>query len=97
MGRIHVVVTPRAGRDEVSGGERDEGGRALVRVRVGAAPVDGRANEAVERVLAKALGVAPSRVRVVSGATSRRKQVEVDGVEDADLEARLASLGRGQA
>ncbi len=95
MGRIRVVVTPRGGRDEVTGVERDEGGRALVRVRVGAAPVDGRANEAVERLLAKAIGVAPSRVRVVGGATSRHKQVEVSGLDDAELVGRFPSMGGG--
>ncbi|MFN8638226.1 MAG: DUF167 family protein [Dehalococcoidia bacterium] len=93
MGRVRVVVTPRGGRDEVMGFERDSDGRAVIRVRVGAPPVDGRANEAVTRVLAKALGVAPSTVRVLSGSTARRKLLEVDGLDDTDLVERLSSKG----
>ncbi len=67
-------------------------GASVVRVRVAAAPVDGKANEALERLLASALEVPRSSVRVVVGLTSRRKQVEVDGVSEAEA---LERLGRG--
>ena len=60
------------------------------RVWVRAPAVDGRANAAIERVLADALGLRPRQVRVVRGATSRHKTLEVDL---ADLEAVRQRLG----
>lgn len=65
---VTVRVGPRAGANQV-GGERD--GALLVRVT--AAPADGKANAAVVRVLAKALDVPPSEVRLVRGAAARMK------------------------
>lgn len=71
--RIPVYVTPKASRNEVGGWR---GGELIVRVTV--APEDGKANAAVRRLLAKALGVGPSAVSVVTGATSRHKLIDVD-------------------
>ncbi|MFN3647163.1 MAG: DUF167 domain-containing protein [Gemmobacter sp.] len=64
---IAVRVTPRAGRNGIE--ETPDG----LRVRVTAPPEDGKANEAVRRLLAKALGVAPTRLVLVRGATARDK------------------------
>ncbi len=58
-------------------------------MRVTAAPEGGKANAAVAAVLAKALGVPKSAVRVVRGGTSRHKQVEVDGLGADDVERLL--------
>ena len=58
-------------------------------IRVSAPPVDGRANDALCRLVAKAAGVAPSRVRVVRGHTARDKVLEVEGVEPRELRAAL--------
>jgi uncharacterized protein (TIGR00251 family) len=80
-----VRLQPRARRDEVVG-ER----AGVVVIRVTAPPVDGKANAALCRLVAKAAGVAPSRVRVIRGQTAREKVVEVDGV---DLHALRAALG----
>ena len=52
-------------------------------VRVREPATDGRANEAVVRAVATALGVGRASVRIVTGAGSRRKVLEVDGDEDA--------------
>jgi uncharacterized protein (TIGR00251 family) len=82
---LRVRVQPRASRDALSG-ERDG---ALV-VRLTAPPVEGAANEALARLLGKALGVAPSAVRVVSGATARNKLVSVAGVDAATARERLS-------
>jgi uncharacterized protein (TIGR00251 family) len=76
MARIGVRVKPRARRDELAG-ERD--GALLVRVR--APPVEGRANDAVRKLLAKELGIAAGRVSVVRGASSRDKIVDIEGME----------------
>ena len=87
MGRIAVRVQPRARQNEIAG-EREG---ALV-VRVTAPPVEGKANDAVCKLLAKRLGIARSRVSVVSGTGSRKKLVEVDGV---DAEALRRALDPG--
>ena len=72
-GRLAVRVTP-GGRSESL---TVEDGRILVKVR--AKPQDGAANEAVRRLLAKALEIAPSRVEMLRGATSREKQFRILG------------------
>ena len=78
--RLHVSVrvTPRASASAV-GGERDG---ALV-VRVTAAPAEGTANDAVVRLVAKALGIAPSAVRIERGGTSRTKVLSVPVATEA--------------
>lgn len=77
--RVAVHVQPRASRSEIVG----QHGAAL-KVRLQAPPVDGAANDALVRVLADALGLSQRSVRVVAGATSRAKTVEIDGTtEDA--------------
>ena len=83
---LRVRVQPRASRDGI-GGEREG---ALV-VRLTAPPVEGRANEALARLLGRALGVPPSAVRVVQGTTGRDKRVAVAGVSAAAALERLAS------
>ena len=70
--RLDVRVVPRAHRDEV-GGERD--GRLVIRTT--APPVEGAANKAVRRVLAKHFGVAPRDIEIVRGQRSRDKTVEI--------------------
>ena len=61
---LRVRLTPRAGREQVT--LREDGTLA---VRVAAPPVEGRANAALERAVAKALGVPPSRILIVTEAT----------------------------
>jgi uncharacterized protein YggU (UPF0235/DUF167 family) len=72
-------VTPRGGRDDIDGIETLADGRRVVKLRVRAVAEGGEANRAVTEFLARALGVPKSSVRLVSGATSRLKQVAVDG------------------
>ncbi|MBR0796625.1 DUF167 domain-containing protein [Bradyrhizobium jicamae] len=76
---IALRVTPRGGRDGIDGVEMLANGRSVVKVRVRAIAEDGEANRAVTELLAKALGVPKARVRILSGATSRLKQVAVEG------------------
>lgn len=80
-----VRVTPRADRDEVVGWQADE-----LRVRLRAPPVDGRANDALRRLLASRLGIAPSGLELVSGATGRVKRLRVEGLSEAEVRQRLA-------
>ena len=83
--RFAVRVQPRASRSEVCGVH----GEAL-KVRLAAPPVDGAANDALVALLAHEIGVARRSVRIVSGAASRSKMVEVDGIR-SDLIERLAA------
>ncbi len=85
MAKITVRVTPRAGRDAIDG----YGAGVVLRVRVAAAPADGKANDAVTRMLAKALGVPPTRVAVIAGATSRVKIIEIEGLSEAAIRTAL--------
>lgn len=76
---------PGAKRDAVAGWL----GEAL-KIRVSAPPEKGKANHAVLRVLAEALGVDVRAVQLESGATSRRKRVAIEGLDEADVRARIA-------
>jgi uncharacterized protein (TIGR00251 family) len=74
--RLLLKVVPKASRDRVVGWVGDR-----LKVQVTAAPERGKANEAVIEVLADALGVPRSKVRILAGETSPLKTVEVDGDE----------------
>ena len=76
---VALRVTPRGGRDGIEGVETLANGRSVVKVRVRAIAEGGEANRAVTGLLAKALGVPKARVRILSGMTSRLKQIAVDG------------------
>lgn len=82
--RIAVHVTPRSGRDEVTGWSGDE-----LLVRVTAPPDDGRANAAAVELVGKALGVPKTHIRVLRGATGRHKLLEVSGMEQGEVESGL--------
>lgn len=86
-----VRVTPRGGRDAIEGVRTDAEGAAWLQVRVRAAPEGGRANQAVVRLLAKALGVAPSAVEVIAGSGARNKRLLVRG-DPVALQQRAVAL-----
>jgi uncharacterized protein (TIGR00251 family) len=81
---VRVRLQPRARGDEIVG---ERAGALLVRV--SAPPLDGRANGALCRLLAKAAGVAPGRASVVKGASARDKLVRLEGVSAAAVRERL--------
>jgi uncharacterized protein (TIGR00251 family) len=83
---LPVRLTPKSSRDEVVGIE-DHGGECVLKARVRAVPEAGRANSALETLIAKWVGVPPSTVTVAHGGKSRLKQVAVAG--DGDALARL--------
>ncbi len=89
--RLLVRLTPRGGRDAVEGFDLD----GTLRVRVAPPPVDGAANAALVRLLAKQLGIGRSSVRLVAGGQSRIKTVEVEGLSDAEVRERLNGAGDG--
>jgi uncharacterized protein (TIGR00251 family) len=76
---VALRVTPRGGRDDIDGVETLANGRSVVKVRVRAIAEGGEANRAVTELIANALGVPKAKVRILSGTTSRLKQIAVDG------------------
>ena len=75
---VDVRLTPRGGTDRLDGLKALSDGRSVVAARVRAVPEDGKANAAVVKLLAKALGVAKSRLVLLRGATSRDKLFRLD-------------------
>jgi uncharacterized protein (TIGR00251 family) len=92
MHRLTVRVQPNASADRIEGPETDAAGRHYLKVRVRAVPEDGKANAAVEKLIAKQLGLPKSAVRVVTGGKNRLKGLEIDG--PPDLADALAGMMR---
>ena len=90
--RLPVRLTPGASADRIDGWDVDADGRPVLKVRVRARPVEGEANEALIKLLAKALGLAKSSVVLLRGGQSRTKMVEVEGLSGDELKARLTDL-----
>ena len=84
MARVTVKVHPRARRTAIHGRLGD-----AYKLDLAAPPVDGKANEECVRFFAELAGVPRSRVRIVTGATSRVKVVEVEGITQEEIERRL--------
>ncbi len=85
--RFRVKVQARAGREEVAG-VRD----GVLRLRVTAPPVEGRANRAVVKLLAECLHLSPASIKIAAGERSAVKLIEVAGLDPATLRARLGLL-----
>jgi uncharacterized protein YggU (UPF0235/DUF167 family) len=83
---VRIRLTPRSARDAIEGEETLADGSSVVLARVRAVPENGAANAALESLVAKTVGVAKSRVTVVSGATSPIKTVDIEGEPDAIVE-----------
>jgi uncharacterized protein (TIGR00251 family) len=83
--RLPLKVIPSASRDAVAGWLGD-----ALKVRVTAPPERGKANAAVERVVAKALGLRPECARISSGTTSARKVIEITGLSEAEARRRIS-------
>ena len=83
--QLAVRAQPKASREAVVGPHGD-----ALKVAVTVAPTGGKANKAIEKVLAKAFGVRPSAVAVVSGRGSRDKVVRIDGLSLDEARKRLA-------
>lgn len=92
MTRLAVKLTPGAAVDRIDGWGTDPEGRPVLKVRVRARPVEGEANTALILLLAKSLGVPRSSVSLARGGQSRLKMIEVDGIDDVVLKARLTGL-----
>lgn len=87
MGRLHVRVQPGARRTGFVGWYGD-----LPKLAVAAPPVGGAANEEVVKAVAAAVDVPNRHVRIVGGAAARTKRLEVDGLDDAEILARITDV-----
>lgn len=83
--RVAVYIQPRAKRTEIAGRHG-----ADLKIRIAAPPVDQAANAALLAFVAQRLGVRQRDVRLITGATSRRKVLEIDGVTAEQIQALLA-------
>lgn len=86
--RLAVKVVPGAARSAIAGWLGD-----ALKVRVAAPPERGRANAAVEALVAATLGVPESDVHVVAGGTSPRKTLVIEGLSDEEVRRRLSEAG----
>jgi uncharacterized protein (TIGR00251 family) len=89
--KFRVRLTPKGGRDQIEGWWTDSAGQTALKARVAAPPEDGKANTALVALLARALDVRKSDVRIASGAASRLKTIEIEG-DEAELSARLEQV-----
>ncbi|MER8526016.1 DUF167 family protein [Mesorhizobium sp. M0814] len=89
---LFVRLTPKAAMDRLEGIETSVDGRSYLKARVRAVPENGAANRALERLVAKALGVPASAVSIAAGGTARLKTLRVLG-DPAALAKRIDTLG----
>ncbi len=78
--RLTIKVSPNASRSGIAG-VRD----GVLQIRVAAPPVEGRANKELIEVLAKALGVRKSAIRIIKGQTGRNKVIEIEGMSGEEI------------
>ncbi|MGB0506887.1 MAG: DUF167 domain-containing protein [Pikeienuella sp.] len=86
---LAVRLTPRSAKDQIVGVIADAAGRPIVSIRIAAPPVDGAANKAIVRFLAKTLGTPKSAITITSGQTAREKRLLITG-DPAEIIALLS-------
>lgn len=74
---LAIKVTPRSAKPGIGEWRCDANGRQELEIRVAEAPADGAANDAVIKLLARALGISRSEVSIIKGRTGRHKQVSI--------------------
>lgn len=84
---VAIRVIPRSSRSKIDGRRGD-----AILVRLAAPPVEGAANEALIALLSREFHLPKRQFAIVSGATSRDKRVEITGLPDADIQARLSDI-----
>ena len=83
--KIHLL--PRASRDEICGLHGD-----AIKIRVTAPPVEGKANQALQRFIAEKLNLSSSQVEIIAGQHSREKLLQITGISRAEVEKALGIL-----
>jgi uncharacterized protein (TIGR00251 family) len=84
--RLSVKVVPKASRDSIAGWLTD-----TLKITVRAPAEGGKANAAVEEILARTLAV-PKCARIIAGKTSSRKVVEISGLSESEIRRRLSTI-----
>ncbi|MDP3802684.1 DUF167 domain-containing protein [Brevundimonas sp.] len=92
MAHLAVRLTPGASADRIDGWDVDGEGRPVLKVRVRARPVEGEANEALVKLLARALRVAKSAVAIQRGGQSRIKMLDIADLSNDEMRSRLTGL-----
>lgn len=92
MTTLPIRLTPGASSDRIEGWDVDADGRPVLKVRVRARPVEGEANVALIKLIAKKLGVPKSAVTLARGGQSRTKMIAVAGLSGDEAKARLTDL-----
>ena len=90
MARVTVKVHPRAKRSQLTGRLGD-----AYKLNLAAPPVDGKANEECVRYFAELLEIPRAHIRIVKGATSRLKVIDIDGLPQQELDSRLSTTATG--
>jgi len=84
---LKVYLQPKSSKNEVVGPYRDG-----VKVKITAPPVEGKANDALIRFLAKELGVSPSSIEIIRGHHSREKTLKISGDVGQDLAKKIEMI-----
>lgn len=90
--RLAIKLQPGAALDRIDGWETDADGRPVLRIRVRARPIEGEANAALTLFMARALDLPKSAVRLARGDRSRLKRLEIEGLDAAELGARIDGI-----
>lgn len=84
---LKILLSPRARANAVAGFQGGE-----LKIKIAAPPVDGAANQALIKFLAKLLGLSPADISLIAGQTGRRKIVRIDGLSEDELWSRINHL-----
>lgn len=84
MPTLHIKVVPGARKNRVVGKYGD-----AIKIQVSAPPEQGKANQAVIAVLSEVLGISPQQLAIIRGHTQPRKVIQIDGIDQASIEAKL--------
>lgn len=87
--RLTLLIQPKASKNEIVGPHD-----GALKIRIQAPPIDGRANEELVAFLAKELKLPKRAITVLKGETGRNKIVQIDGLDPAEVERRLALAPR---
>lgn len=90
--QLAIKLQPGAAVDRIDSWGTDADGRPVLRIRVRARPVEGEANAALTLFMVKALDLPKSAVRLARGDRSRLKRLEVEGLDAAELSARIDGI-----
>ncbi len=83
--KLLIHLTPNASHNKIEGWEIDEKGEKRLRIKVTAVPEDGKANDALIKLLSKTFSVPKSKITIVRGAKARLKEVEIEGGQESLL------------